>query len=104
MGLFKFSSGAAPVAGNPVPSRFTIVRLHTGPRGVAVLLHYPDATSYEGRKVCAYLDATEQQLRATTELDPHFTDAPATLAPFARYEPTDAGWAAACDLVDQPPV
>ena len=107
MGIgIKFSSHGTPataggtiIPGQPQPYRFTILDLHQGPGGVAVKVRYPDATNYEGVKVIVYLGATARRVRHAKILDPHFHDDHAALTPFARFEPTDAGWAAARTLV-----
>jgi hypothetical protein len=81
-----------------VPHRFSIIRVHAAPRGCAAIVHYPDATSREGRKILVLRGVTGRELRRARTLDPHFHTG--ALAPFARFEPTDDGWAAATALAD----
>lgn len=85
---------SAPVSPNPNPKRFTVLRVVQAERHLVALVHYPDCTSYEGRKVLVFADTRAGDLCAATELDPHFTDvAPAgALVPVARFEPTERGW------------
>jgi hypothetical protein len=56
---------------------------------------YPDCTNYEGRKILV-LYGNKAALLSTTHLDPHFCDGPHDLKVFARFEPTEDGWDAAC--------
>ena len=80
------------------PKDFQIVRAYSNKNACAVLVNYPAAKNYEGNKIMVYRAATEKRVRSAKELDPHFTKT--GLSPFARFEPTPAGWQAACALVD----
>lgn len=101
MGVFKlFSSGSdytdntIPV-GNPIPTRFKIVRYEQRGRNLAAEIEYPDARNYEGRKIIVFRDVNFLWLRAQTTIDPHFTQGSKV---FARFAPTPDGWAAALDI------
>jgi len=103
------SCGAVPTAGQvlvngralrgqPDPRKFEIkFTWSVGGYTVADVL-YPDAKNYEGRKFIVY-KATEAEVRAAKFLDPHFCESKDHLSPFARFEPTEEGWAAALELV-----
>lgn len=93
--------GYVPVPGNPKPDRFKIIRVEEHRGNLVALIHYPDAKNYEGKKVMLYLDATEKQLREQTEIDPHFTES--GFRPFARFEPTKAGWIVAVNTANAYP-
>lgn len=104
MGMFRMSECQIGARGgrrqrgasNPNPAKFAIVRAEQYASNTVAVIHYPDARNYEGNKVCLYRNVTVAELRAATVLDPHFC--PEHLAPFARFEPTDAGWEAAVTL------
>ncbi len=98
--LKKTSACGAPTVsrfGNPDPRRFEIIRSAEFGSYTVVEVVYPDAKNYEGRKVMVYACALDK-IRMQSELDPHFCDDGSHLAPFARFEPTEAGWHAACDF------
>jgi hypothetical protein len=82
---------------NPDPRRFVITRVQAAGSFTVVEAHYEGVTNYEGRKimVCAY---PEKVIRSRHVLDPHFCDSVHHVSPFARFEPTKEGWAAAVDL------
>lgn len=93
-----------PKFGNPDPRHFKI--LHHAQFGQAkgkiatvVEVSYPDAKNYEGRKVMVYRCSFETVERQEY-LDPHFCDDASHVAPFARFEPTEAGWKVACLLAE----
>lgn len=84
--------------GNPDPKNFQIVYMQAvGPHTVATVV-YPDSKNYEGKKVLLYRNATPADIEKQTTLDPHFCDDGSHLSPFARFEPTQAGWEAAVAL------
>lgn len=85
--------------GNPNPRRFTIVRAAQHGRLTAVEVHYPDATTYEGRKLMVFR-ASESEIRNAKELDPHFCDGH-HLSPLARFRPDQAGWGLAMEFLMQ---
>lgn len=92
------------LAGNPNPTRFQVIRLYEtgkGKKQVTVAeLNYPDAKNYEGRKILVY-ECSMNELNKQKALDPHFCDDKSHLSPFARFEPTERGWAAACSLAGE---
>lgn len=81
---------------NPDPKNFRIRRIETFTNAVVLLVQYPDCTNFEGKKVMVYRGTTVNDILSTDELDPHFTES--TLAPVARFEPTDEGWRFACQF------
>ena len=103
MGLGPRISSAgesSPPAGNPVPSRFKILESYArGDNHIAVKVNYPDARNYEGTKILVYRNVDIHRILNAGTLDPHFSD-DGSLSPFARFEPTVDGWAAAKELVD----
>lgn len=97
MGIFKQRYGH--LAGtDPDPTRFGVARTEqVGPHLVASIV-YHGVTNYEGFKTIVFKDLTAEELKAAAEVDPHFrkpVDPVAGPRPFARFEPTDEGWAAA---------
>ena len=78
---------------NPNPHRFTIERIEQFEAYSVCLVHYPDCTTFGGRKVLIY-GVSPDVLRARTELDPHFLEG--ALSPLARFPATDQGWRDAC--------
>jgi hypothetical protein len=103
MGLglcISFSGETSPPLGNPVPSRFRIMESYArGDRHIALKINYPDAKNYEGNKILVYRNRDIHFILNSKMLDPHFADN-GILAPFARFAPTEDGWAAAKELVD----
>jgi len=93
------SCGGDLVPGNPNPKRFSIARHASFREATVVEAVYPDAKNYEGRKIMVYCCDLQTILGQET-LDPHFCDHGEHLAPFGRFEPTEAGWNAACALAE----
>ena len=83
-------------SGNPNPRRYVILRTATFGKNLVAEILYPDCNNYEGRKVLVYQNTKERDLENTSFLDPHFCDHRGHVSPFARFEPTHAGWKAAC--------
>lgn len=91
------SSPYAAPNSNPNPARFTIEKWESYANALVVLVHYPDASNFEGRKIMVYEGIThteELRKRTRNRLDPHF--AAASVSPVARFVPTDKGWSWAC--------
>lgn len=88
-------SNPPPAMPNPDPRVFEIVRSQQVQRNLAVAVKYPSCVNYEGLKVLAYLNCTLEDLLRQGTIDPHFSDNPKMISPFARFEPTVAGWDAA---------
>ncbi len=85
-----------PLPPNPDPLRFTIERVkETGPY-LAGLIHYPDCTNYEGRKIIVFEGLTETKLRSMKYLDPHFFEGGPVMA---RFQPDESGWENALQLM-----
>lgn len=86
------TSASAP-APNPNPGRFKVLKLkQVGPHVVAKIW-YLDCTNFEGVKICVYRNTPSSKIANALSLDPHFAES--GLAPFARFEPTPEGEAAA---------
>jgi hypothetical protein len=97
---FSINDGAAmpPESGNPNPYHFEILKVYDTAQNTAVMIQYPDANNYEGKKILVYKGVTSVKLKKQNALDPHFSEK--GLAPFARFEPTDEGWEQAKLLAD----
>tara|TARA_R110002020_G_scaffold403349_2_gene613490 strand:- start:2721 stop:3050 length:330 start_codon:yes stop_codon:yes gene_type:complete len=95
MGLSPFSScddtccGTSSSDPNPDPKQFEIVKYIGYGDYCLVKINYPNCTNYEGMKICLYNYPLDTIL-FTKSLDPHFSEY--GIAPFARFEPTEAGW------------
>jgi hypothetical protein len=85
---------------NPNPDNFEIMGIEEFGKNLVVLIQYPDCTNYEGKKLMIYRNITKQEILDATKLDPHFCDH-CKLSPFARFEPTKFGLAAARKLAKQ---
>lgn len=108
MGVFpKKNCVSSPYAvpnSAPNPQRFKLIRERqfAGCAGgddlmLVVEVLYPDATNFEGRKIMVYENVRSfaDLLRRTgNRLDPHFSQV--SMAPIARFKPTERGWALAC--------
>lgn len=94
LSLFGPSKGSAPLPGEPVPSRFEVVRGVDVYAWCVVELRYPDAVTFGGRKIAVY-DVNLDSLKRERELDPHFTDTGDGLSPIARFKPDKLGWSRA---------
>lgn len=82
---------------NPNPENFTIERIeHLGSFACA-MVHYPDATNFEGRKIIVFKNATEQDIANAKVLDPHFSEDGNILA---RFRPDEEGWQDALAFTD----
>ncbi len=82
-------------AGNPNPQNFVFGRVQVVGAHIVAELIYPDCTNYEGRKVLVYQGINLLCLTSPQSLSPHFCNDKSHVHPFARFEPTEAGWAAA---------
>ena len=91
-------SGAAIPANNPNPLNF-MIEDHRQIRGFLLLLvHYPDCTNYEGRKILMYEGVTLADIKNQGTIDPHFSDNKQYHSPIARFEPTLKGMRMAMQL------
>ena len=90
---------------NPDPWNWYLVRAHhmvaTSACNNWVLIEvvYPDCKNYEGRKIMLYKNCTAHDLEKQKHLDPHFSSNKKFHTPFARFEPTEAGWAAGIEML-----
>ena len=53
------------------------------------MINYPDCSTYSGDKILVYLE-TEEELRRTEELYPHFLEGPG-IYPVARFLSSESG-------------
>lgn len=92
-----------PVTNNPDPFNWRVEQFayDDNNRWLVLLVRYPGCTNFEGRKILVFREVTMKQLVDQGPLDPHFTDDPKVLAPVARFEPTERGWAWAMNFVKQ---
>jgi hypothetical protein len=84
---------------NPDPKNFRILRNFTdGDETGCVLVvevEYPDATTFEGRKIMVYQGISLEFLEVQGVkfgLDPHFAQNEQLASPVARFIPTEEGW------------
>lgn len=99
MGVFKMFSSSMydsnssdyECNNNPNPRNFSILRESEIKRGrIALLVHYPDATNFEGKKIIILSTEDYNLVKSTNILDPHFSDTGQTV--IARFAPTENGW------------
>ena len=91
--------GAPPAPGAPNPSHWELFHYAKVGRDLVVVVRYPDCTNFEGLKILVYIETSPADLITQKRLDPHFSGDPKLKTPFARFEPTVAGWNAAKALV-----
>jgi hypothetical protein len=78
--------------GNPDPYYFKIKEfMQIGPY-LAVKIHYPTCTNYEGNKILIFDGLTFEELQKQKAIDPHFSSTKKFKSPIARFEPTEQGW------------
>jgi hypothetical protein len=82
---------------NPDPARFKIMKARVVKDHVVMMVRYPDCTNYEGKKILFFRNTSLKDVVDATRLDPHFCPED-HLSPFARFEPTNDGWAAAIKM------
>lgn len=80
-------TASTKTAPNPNKYRYTIEGLEKMGGYVLVLVHYPDCTTFKGRKIMLYRDTDD--LTKRTDLDPHFLEH--EWAPIARFPANDEG-------------
>lgn len=106
MGAFRLFSGSdppydkmyTPSSPNPNPNRFKIKKWHSTKYGTVLKVKYLDCTNYEGNKILLYKNVGYAELSEKSSLDPHFSIEKDS--PFARFEPTSAGWEAAVSILN----
>lgn len=88
---------------DPNPDNFKLIRSYQqGERHFAVMVNYPNCINYEGNKIIVYRNVSFGKFLSQKSLDPHFFRGKiGDVTPFARFEPTDAGWNAAIKLVNE---
>ena len=65
-----------------------------------MFVKYPDCNNYESNKILVFNHPGKPiDFKGLLELDPHFCDSKKHLSPFARFEPTEKGWGAACAFI-----
>lgn len=84
---------------NPDPKKYKVLQNIAVGHNLVVKLQYEDCTNYEGVKILVFLNCTiEQLLKQAEGIDPHFASDNKYLSPFARFEPTELGFVAACAI------
>jgi hypothetical protein len=78
--------------GNPDPARYEILKSEIVYNFLVILIHYPNCTNYEGKKVLVFRDVRLADLIKQKLIDPHFSENKKYYSPIARFEPTDVGW------------
>lgn len=78
--------------GNPVPTRFTVVRTEQCGRFTVAEIHYPDCQNYEGNKILVFEGTSVAKVRKLRSIDPHFCERKEHISPIARFAPTKRGW------------
>jgi len=111
---FRRSCSSSPYAvpnSNPEPENFVVKQSQRVGRFLILKVHYPNCTNFEGMKVLVFenVSSTTALYRANKyKLDPHFSAPSDGAFPvFARFPPTDKGWAAAeamCRALDPNPI
>lgn len=89
-----------PKLPNPDPKNYKFLDVKQIKNHLAVKLHYPDSINYEGNKIMVYRNTTLIELVNQKAIDPHFSSVAGAISPFARFEPTDEGWAHALLLAE----
>lgn len=84
-----YSGDSNMVAPNPDPLNFRILKIYKTKNAIVAKIRYPDATNFEGIKICVFEGVTATQLRAMEEIDPHFSTE--AYSPIARFRPTKRG-------------
>lgn len=110
MGLRHFSDETPRKASpNPNPTRYEILDLARGVRGLALRVHYPGCTTFEGMKILVFGPVEEKDLLRWKKIDPHFRDPTQALlkdeapSPIARFPATDQGWRDALQYIRPEP-
>lgn len=78
---------------NPNPKNFRIRDLVEVGRYLVAKVEYPGCTNFEGVKILVFRDVRAPQLRAMSELDPHFCQDSSHPHLVARFRPDAQGWA-----------
>lgn len=84
-----------PALPNPDPNNYEVLNSYSIRGHLLIEILYPDCTNYEGRKLLLFKSTTSNQLMKQGAIDPHFSSNKRKRSPFARFEPTSAGWASA---------
>jgi hypothetical protein len=70
------------------PEKFTILQLYQIADHVVALVHYPECTNFEGKKILLFENTTTIEISDRKILDPHFS---INRSLFARFVPTKKG-------------
>lgn len=90
---------SVPAPPNPNPLNYQIVNSIEEGGFLIILIHYPDCTNYEGRKILVYKGVDKAHLVLQGSIDPHFSENKTKYSPIARFVPTIEGWEMAISLV-----
>lgn len=85
---------------NPDPSKYEIIDYVEDNSHLLILIKYHGCTNYEGLKLLLFRNCTLEQLKQQKDIDPHFSNNKTKISPFARFEPTMHGVAAAKQLIE----
>lgn len=77
---------------NPDPRNYVIKDFQQVGKYLVVLIHYPDCTNFEGKKILVFKNITIKKLRCQGIIDPHFFPDHKICSPIARFVPTPDGW------------
>lgn len=80
---------------NPDPRYFKVLAQQAIGPHLILIVKYPNCANYEGEKILVFLNTDFKVLDKQGFIDPHFSDKKG-IYPFARFEPTEDGWKAAC--------
>ena len=84
-------SVSKPRLGEPIARNFKILRSVMIGKYVISEMQYPDAVTYNGKKILVYDDYKRYScLISSGIVDPHFLDK--SYSPTARFVPTEEGW------------
>jgi hypothetical protein len=94
MGVFGSSS-----TNQPDPGNFQIQRItsHFGHPYCVVIVHYPNCTNCDGRKILVF-NKEPEEVESMKWMDPHFSES--DNSPIARFAPTLQGWINAIDFIE----
>lgn len=79
----------------PDPTRFEIEQAEQVGDAVVALIHYPNCTNFEGRKIIIFGDTSLEEIEERKEIDPHFSEKGDVVA---RLRPDENGWENAVTL------
>ena len=91
------SSTGSYLPNDPRPENFKVLDLKQIGDYVVGVVHYPNATNFEGDKILVWQYATIAEIKRYATIDPHFLEGNKI---FARFRPTGEGLQAAIALCE----